>query len=96
MTKTPTSINGSSTFISIVSIAAGFLAAIIAGSFLSGAIELTTIEIFPIFFPILICAVGIVLGVIAYRLSKRKLAVAGIVVNAVVLLLPLTIIVVEW
>ncbi|WP_273853430.1 hypothetical protein [Guptibacillus spartinae] len=35
MTKQPTSMNGSSTFISIVSIAAGCLAAIIAGSFLS-------------------------------------------------------------
>ena len=46
MTKTPTSINGSST-------------------------------------------VGIFLGTIAYRLSKRKLALAGIVLNAIVLLLPL-------
>lgn len=96
MTKQPTSMNGSSTFISIVSIAAGCLAAIIAGSFLSGTIELPTIEIFPVFFPILICAVGLLLGVVAYRFSKRKLAVAGIVVNAVVLLLPITFIVVEW
>ena len=96
MTKQSPSMNGSSTFISIVSIAAGCLAAIIAGSFLSGAIELATIEIFPIIFPILICAVGILLGVAAYRLSRRKLAVAGIVVNAVVLLLPITFIVVEW
>ncbi|WLR59231.1 hypothetical protein [Guptibacillus hwajinpoensis] len=95
MSEKPSSINGSSTFIAIVSIVAGCLAAIIAGSFLSGAIELATIEIFPIFFPVIICAVGIFLGVVAFRISKRRLAVMGIALNAVVLLLPLGFLVVK-
>lgn len=92
MTKTSPAINGSSTFISIVSIAAAGLAAIIAGSFLSGMIELQTIQkqFFPVILPLLICAVGIILGLTAYRLSKRKIAIAGIILNAVVVLIPVT------
>ncbi|MBN8210535.1 hypothetical protein JI666_17400 [Bacillus sp. NTK071] len=92
MTKTSPAINGSSTFISIVSIAAAGLAAIIAGSFLSGMIELQTIQkqFFPVILPLLICAVGIILGITAYRLSKRKIAIAGIILNAVVVLIPVT------
>lgn len=92
MTKTSSSINGSSTFISIVSIAAAGLAAIIAGSFLSGMIELEPIDkqFFPVILPILICAVGIILGLTAYRLSKRKIAITGIILNAVVVFIPVT------
>ncbi|TKD72155.1 hypothetical protein [Pseudalkalibacillus hwajinpoensis] len=92
MTKTSSSINGSSTFISIVSIAAAGLAAIIAGSFLSGMIEIEPInkQFFPVILPILICAVGIILGLTAYRLSKRKIAITGIILNAVVVFIPVT------
>lgn len=91
MTNTSTSINGSSTFISIVSIATAGLAAILAISFLSGMIELQPIQkqFFPVILPILICTVGIILGLTAYRLSKRKIAITGIILNAVVSFIPI-------
>lgn len=92
MPNTSSSINGSSTFISIVSIAAAGLAAIIAISFLSGMIELQPIQkqFFPVILPLLISAVGVILGLAAYRLSKRKIAITGIILNAVVVFIPIT------
>lgn len=72
-----------------VSVLIPFLLLVLIINFFAGVVAIGEFSGLPILMPIILCPIGAVIGLAAYRLNKDKLSLTGIVLNMILFLIPI-------
>lgn len=72
-----------------ISVAFAVVLAALVLNFLTGLIPLDKLEGLPIVMPLVLAPIGVIIGLIGYRINKCKLSLWGIIFNIVMFLVPI-------
>lgn len=76
-------------FLGIISVLIPFVLLILIINFFAGWVSIDKNQGLPIIMPIILCPIGVVLGLVSFRVKKDRLSLTGIVLNIILFLFPI-------